>query len=199
MGRKKGYDRESLIAKAMAVFRERGYAGTSTQALVDELGVNRNSLYSEFGSKEALFIEALRRYDNEVLSPRFGPLEQPTAGLSEVRNLLLHYREAADGQAAGLGCLLCNTAVEFADREPGDDRIVEAYFERLSGAFLAVLNNARRSGELLDDVDSEAEAGFLTAAVLGLFVMIRAKAPAAIVHGAVDSALSHLDSLRVRS
>ena len=39
----------------MELFRDHGYAGTSTQMLVEGLGVNRYSLYAEFGSKQALF------------------------------------------------------------------------------------------------------------------------------------------------
>ena len=59
MGRKKSYDREELVAKAMEIFRDHGFASTSTQMLVEGLGVNRYSLYAEFGSKQALFDEAV--------------------------------------------------------------------------------------------------------------------------------------------
>ena len=44
MGRKKTYDRDVLIGKAMELFRDHGFAGTSTQMLVEGLGVNRYSL-----------------------------------------------------------------------------------------------------------------------------------------------------------
>ena len=59
MGRKKTYDRDVLIEKSMEMFRDHGFAGTSTQMLVEGLGVNRYSLYAEFGSKQALFEAAL--------------------------------------------------------------------------------------------------------------------------------------------
>ena len=84
MGRKKQYDRDDLIGKAMEIFRDHGFAGTSTQMLVDGLGVNRFSLYAEFGSKQALFDAALERYDNEVIERSYGPLEAPGAGIDEI-------------------------------------------------------------------------------------------------------------------
>jgi AcrR family transcriptional regulator len=35
MGRKKKYDRDTLIEQAMELFRDHGFAGTSTQMLVE--------------------------------------------------------------------------------------------------------------------------------------------------------------------
>ena len=55
MGRPKNYDRDAIARKAMEVFWRYGYHGTSTQALVDAMGVNRFSVYAEFGNKQALY------------------------------------------------------------------------------------------------------------------------------------------------
>jgi hypothetical protein len=41
------------------------------------------------------------------------------------------------------------------------------------------------------------EADFFTASTLGLFVMIRAKAPPAIIENAAKMAIEHLEGLRV--
>ena len=86
MGRRKTYDRDVLIEKSMEIFRDHGFAGTSTQMLVEQLGVNRFSLYAEFGSKQALFDAALERYDDVVIERNFGPLETPAAGIDEIGN-----------------------------------------------------------------------------------------------------------------
>ena len=196
MGRKKGYDRQVLIAKAVEVFRDHGFAGTSTQMLLDALGVNRFSLYSEFGSKQQLFDEALARYDEDVVGRRFGPLEKPGAGLAEVVELLEFYRSAAAGPANGRGCLLCNTAVEFGPDDPSGGGFVQRYFERLSSAFRAALTNARKEGVLARSADPEREASFLTASVLGLFVMLRAKAPPEVIDHAGRVAIRHVEALR---
>jgi TetR/AcrR family transcriptional repressor of nem operon len=195
MGRKKSYDRDVLIGKAVELFRDHGFAGTSTQMLVEELGVNRNSLYSEFGSKQALFDLALQRYDADVIDRSFGPLEVPGAGVPEVRALLGFYRDAAVGPALGRGCFLCNTAVEFGPTDPSGGEFVQRYFARLSRAFRSALANAQEQGALAGTVDTRQEASFFTAAVLGLVVMLRARAPATLVQGAADTAMRHLDDL----
>ena len=197
MGRKKNYDRDTLIEKAMEIFRHHGFAGTSTQMLVDGLQVNRFSLYAEFGNKQALFDAALERYDKQVVERNFGPLETPTAGIEEIRALLEFYASASSGPASGRGCLLCNTAVEFGPADPSGAEFVQRYFKRLSNAFCKALNNAQSKGVLRKAVALREEADFFTASTLGLFVLLRAKAPPAIIENAAKMAIEHLEGLRV--
>ena len=180
----------------MLLFREHGYGGTSAEMLVQELGLSRYSLYAEFGSKQGLFDAALARYDAEFVGRRFGPLELPGAGLAEVRALLDFYGGASGGPASGRGCLLCNTAVELGPEDPSGAGFVQRYFARLSGAFGTALGNAKRSGELRRSVNPRAEASFFTASVLGLFVMLRAKAPATAVERAARVAIEHVETLQ---
>ena len=196
MGRKKTYDRDELIRKAMELFRDHGFAGTSTQMLVQGLGVNRFSVYAEFGSKQALFDAALERYDEEVIERNFGPLEARGASIAAVRALLRFFGSASRSPASGRGCLLCNTAVELGPDDPSGAGFVRRYLERLSKAFRAALDNAQGKGELRRSVDPREEAAFFTASVLGLFVMLRAKASPTVVRSAARIAVEHLEALR---
>ncbi len=72
----------------------------------------------------------------------------------------------------------------------------DVHFGEPSGAFHAALENAHRGGELRASVDPRREADFLTASVLGLFVMLRAKAPSTVIEGAAHVAIEHLEALR---
>ncbi len=181
----------------MEVFRDNGFAGTSTQMLVDELGINRFSLYSEFENKQKLFDATLERYDNRIVEKNFGPLEASNAGIDEIRSLFQFFAAAIDGPSAGRGCLLCNTAVEFGPQDPTGSGFVQQYFTRISNAFNNALENASRSGVIHHTISVREEADFLTAAVLGLFVMIRAKAPDTILKNAVKKADEHLNRLSI--
>jgi AcrR family transcriptional regulator len=53
--------RERLIEAARALFGERGYEGTSIDAVLDSAGVARGALYHHFATKEALFDAVLDR------------------------------------------------------------------------------------------------------------------------------------------
>ena len=196
MGRRKSYDRDVLLGKAMEVFRDHGFAGTSAEMLVEELGVNRFSLYAEFGSKQGFFDVVLQRYDDEVVERNFGPLEEPGAGVDEIRALLEFFGGARKSPAWGRGCLLCNTAVEFGPEDPSGAGFIQRCFDRVSSSFLSALENARNNGELCNSVIPEKEAGFFTASVLGMFVMLRAKAPVPVIQGAAQVAIEHLKAIR---
>ena len=135
------------------------------------------------------------RYDQKVIERNFGPLEAPNAGIKEIRLLLDFFARAINGPAAGRGCLLCNTAVEFGPDDPSGEGFVQKYFKRLSKAFYKALNNAYSNGELRSSASLRKEADFLTASTLGLFVMIRAKAPPTIIKNAAKVALEHLEGL----
>ena len=189
----KKYDRTELLDRAIELFRVRGFTDTSTAELVAELGVNRKSMYAEFGSKQGLFEAALERYDEEHLTNVLGPIEAPAAGLDAIREAFTSYGEASDGWVRGRGCLMCNTAVERAALDPGARRYVDAYLARLTNAFRHSLNNGQQSGHLDPDADLDELAAFFTMALIGVVACIRAESQPEQVRAACRVAISMLD------
>ena len=167
--------------------------------LVEKFGVNRNSMYAEFGSKQALFDAALLRYEQQFMNDVFGPLEADDADLDSIAALFERFGRDAAGPASGLGCLLCNTAVELAGDDSNGERFVQRYFGRMQAAFQNALANARRAGELQVGVVAQDEARFLTATALGIFVMVRARTAPIVVHGIGRVAKRHLAALRAKN
>ena len=62
-GRPREFDREAALERAMRLFWEQGYEGTSMSSLVDALGLASARIYAAFGSKEGLFREAVALYE----------------------------------------------------------------------------------------------------------------------------------------
>jgi AcrR family transcriptional regulator len=58
--------RESVIRASMIEFAERGYNGTSTQAIATRVGVSQPYLFRLFPNKRALFEAAVRRCMDDV-------------------------------------------------------------------------------------------------------------------------------------
>ena len=77
MARPREYDRDEVLEKAMRVFWAKGYACTSVQDLVTAMGINRGSLYAEFGDKEGLHFAALGRFFDNEIAPQFAALDGP--------------------------------------------------------------------------------------------------------------------------
>lgn len=71
-----GYDRDQVLAVAVALFNEQGYDATSVADLAARLGLTKSALYHHFDSKEQLLALAL----DEALDGLEGVLDQPVAG-----------------------------------------------------------------------------------------------------------------------
>ena len=61
-GRPLSFDREAALERAMHVFWERGYEAASVADLTSAMGITPPSLYTAFGDKERLFLEAIEAY-----------------------------------------------------------------------------------------------------------------------------------------
>jgi AcrR family transcriptional regulator len=61
-GRPRAFDPDEALRKALAVFWERGYEGTSMNDLVEAMGIASASIYAAFGSKAELFRRTMGLY-----------------------------------------------------------------------------------------------------------------------------------------
>lgn len=62
MGRPLSFDRDIALERAMLVFWDLGYDGASIAELTSAMGITAPSLYTAFGDKQRLFLEATQRY-----------------------------------------------------------------------------------------------------------------------------------------
>ena len=54
-----GYDQQTVLRRAIALFNQQGYDGTSMGDLARELGISKSAIYHHVASKEALLSAAL--------------------------------------------------------------------------------------------------------------------------------------------
>jgi AcrR family transcriptional regulator len=59
IGRPRRFDRDAALEAAMFLFWRKGFAATSMNDLCDAMSIGSPSLYAAFGSKEALYLEAV--------------------------------------------------------------------------------------------------------------------------------------------
>jgi TetR/AcrR family transcriptional repressor of nem operon len=140
----------------MDLFWRKGYAGTTPQDLVDELGIGKGSLYATFGSKRALFDRALERYREQQADTLTRIIDQPGPVKPRLRAAMQFIIEAGAADSDRRGCLAVNTAAELsgADRKATLD--VRHMFERTQGALEAVIAEGQRAGEIRSDIPAAA-------------------------------------------
>jgi AcrR family transcriptional regulator len=110
-GRPLSFDRETALDKAMHVFWERGYEAASIADLTAAMGITPPSLYTAFGDKEHLFLEAIEAYGRGPGA--FGAralAEEPTARRA-VQRLLVEAAAELTQDCHPLGCMMvCSVA-----------------------------------------------------------------------------------------
>ena len=87
-GRPRGFDPEVALRRALDLFWERGYEGTSMSDLAQAMGIASASIYAAFGSKEQLFRRTMALYGaTSGEPPRRALREEPTARAA-IRSML---------------------------------------------------------------------------------------------------------------
>jgi AcrR family transcriptional regulator len=157
----------------MLLFWDRGYEATSVSDLTEAMGITPPSLYSAFGDKKRLFLEAVDRYqaDRRCFAEK-ALREEPTAE-SAIRRLLLRAVAAMAQTDRPKGCMIALSATNCA-AESRD--VFEAVSEHRKSGERAIKDRiaaGAAAGELAEDTDVDALAGFVTALLNGLAIQAR--------------------------
>jgi AcrR family transcriptional regulator len=175
VGRPREYDPDAVEDAAMKLFWEHGFDGVSISDVTAATGVNRRSIYAEFGSKEHLFERALQHYLDGPSAYTSDALTRQTA--REVAEAMVH--GAADTVSGDIrGCLTVGAA-------PGLTEFREATVHRLAERF----DEAVAAGEL-PGTDTLLLARWIAAVCQGIAVQARSGASRADLHAVADMALA---------
>ena len=157
--------KEQLVDRSAAVFLERGFNAASVNDLVQAAGVPKGSFYNHFLSKEALAVEVLRRYVDdlglaELVDPLGSPLERLRAHLTA---------NIAAREAAGIeyGCLLGNFSTDAVALNEGLRAAVTQGFARWIDAVAVTIAQAQAAGEIRNDADARILARYLVSSFEG--------------------------------
>jgi TetR/AcrR family transcriptional repressor of nem operon len=170
MARKREFDEDEALEKALALFHKQGYAATSMQDLVDHMGIGRGSLYETFGSKEELFVRALTRYAERSLADMVACLEAADDPMQGIRNLMHKVAETHAGNPDRSGCMVVNTIVELAPQDPAFAETFRSVWRNLEAVLEAALTRAQAEGRIGPERSPRALARFLAGAIQGLAV-----------------------------
>jgi TetR/AcrR family transcriptional repressor of nem operon len=189
MSRPKEFDETSALDRAMELFWDQGYEGTSLAVLERHLGIGRQSIYDTYGNKLGLYHKALDRYSRVPVTHLLGRLE--AGGHQAIRSFferLLAYQSCPRPPA----CFMVNSAIELAPRDHGVRLRVNEHFRRLEAGFRAAFTKAGSDRGLsgLGRTDPRAAASLLTCAALGLLVAAKGGVPPGILHQMANAALT---------
>ena len=175
MARPKSFDDDAVLDRALQLFRQRGFEGTSMSDLEAHLGLGRQSLYNTFGDKRELYLKALDLYQRQANGQMLAMLEAPDAGLDALERWLAANAATVTVPGAPAGCFTVNSIVERPDDAPTAARCTRGR-ECLTAAIRAALSKAQAKGEIAAERDVEGLVGLVVAHVYGLAVLARSGA-----------------------
>ncbi|MFD9738358.1 TetR/AcrR family transcriptional regulator [Umezawaea sp. NPDC059074] len=190
-GRPRGFDVDSAVEAALALFIEKGYEGAALGELTSAMGINPPSLYAAFGSKEGLFLRAVEVYSDRVTASMTGSLGAATA--YEALAAMTH--SAADfytEPSKPPGCLLVQGGLTAGDRAQPARAELAKRREANRGLVRQRLERAALEGDTSVVGDPAVIALYVSTVTNGIAVMAADGATREQLHDTVDTALLSL-------
>ena len=183
---------DTVLERAVGVFWQNGYAGTSLRDLTQATGLGSAALYHRFADKDGLFVEALRRYADEGLVERLARLSAAADPLGAVRDFLDELIALSLADPRHRGCLLVNTALDGAAMSNEARELVRERLGEVERFFAGRLEQAVASGALDRKADIAANATALLGAVFAIRVMARLDPDPKRLRALADHAIASL-------
>jgi TetR/AcrR family transcriptional repressor of nem operon len=191
MARPKEFEREDALKKAVGIFSDHGYEGTSTEALIGAMGISRQSLYDTFGDKWHLYLECLQRYTADSIGEQLRALNAASSSLKGIEAHLSYAVAEALAEPVPK-CLGISAICEFGRSNPEVTMVGEMASRMMVSALDRRIDEAKAAGEVPKDVTSADASAFIMATLTGIKVAARAGASAERLKGIARMALRSL-------
>jgi AcrR family transcriptional regulator len=191
LGRPRGFDRKQALLRAMEVFWSAGYEGATLNQLQSAMGgIGAPSFYAAFGSKEALFREAVELYSQTLGVPMMEALAHGVTARASIEGLLEAAVEAFSKPGLPRGCMLVLGAMNSAPANRSVQDFLRGLRARRQRAIRQRLRRGVAEHELPSGLDLGALAFFYTTVIDGLALQARDGASRKVLKYAVRCALA---------
>jgi len=170
-GRPREFDIDEALAKAILVFRERGYHATSIADLTAAMGLAAGSVYKAFKDKRSIFLAAFDRYQTVRHRDRLELVSTGKSGRGRLEDLLTYYVEASHGLEGQRGCLVVGCAVELSTFDEEVASRVAAALGRNETLIGELIRAGQVDGSIPAHIDAEATARLMLCVIQGLRVV----------------------------
>jgi AcrR family transcriptional regulator len=188
-GRPRNFERSDALEKAMDVFWARGYSGASIAELTATMGINSPSLYAAFGSKEALFREAVALYVGTKSACTLKALEGDLSTRDSIAAMLFAAAEGCVTPGKPKGCLIVLGATTGDPETEAMQRYLRDFRRETETRVRKRLERGVNDGELPDDLDLNGIAAYFSTIVNGFSIEARDGASVDTLRRTVDCAM----------
>lgn len=173
MGRPAEFDRDQAVEIVMNDIWLNGFEACSIKAISEKLGITRSSFYNAFGSREALFEEALELYFSQTPDRVLAQVDSTVRIVPMLTKMFKNVCRTRAADPRARGCMAVNCVAELVGVNealgPMLERAVLGSLERLEH----LLRRAAANGEIEDRGDLREKALALQNLLIGLNVMCK--------------------------
>lgn len=197
-GRPRGFDRDTVLRRAMLTFWEHGYEGTSMTDLTTAMGIASPSIYACFGSKEELFRAAVLLYSELEGSEANRVLAQTPAVREAFAAMMRANADSIASPAKPPGCMIVLGTAAGTTKNPDVRAFLGDLRQGMHEMLRARLERAVAEGELPSGTDVEAIATFYLTVMMGMSLQARDGASRAELDGVIKAAIGAWDGLTAK-
>lgn len=169
MARLKEFDPKDKLEKARDLFWKKGYYATSMQDLVNDMKINRGSMYDTFGDKHKLFISSLESYVAETHDEYKKVISGETSPIKSIEKIIQKAIKRSFEESKV--CMVVKTSFELAPFDTGVKELLQQSTNTLMGIFEELLEKAKQAGEFDPERDVKEAAAFIVATFAGFWQM----------------------------
>lgn len=174
IGRPLEFNPEQALEAAMQLFWRKGYESSSLQELLATMGLSKSSFYQAFNSKRALFQRCIQHYSHALTDEMQTQLNAMGQGKAFIQSMFQNVANETCGSNSRRGCLLMNTASEFAQADPDIAELVSCSIDGITDIFESAILQAQQQGAIPGSRDARTLAVYLVSSMSGLKNMVKA-------------------------
>ncbi|MDQ6437905.1 TetR/AcrR family transcriptional regulator [Mesorhizobium sp. LHD-90] len=194
-GRPRTFDRDDALRRAMELFWEKGYGGASLADLTETMGINSPSLYAAFGSKQALFDEAVDLYARTESPEIWEALSVEPTARDAVASFLRLTALSFSRPGKPAGCLIVLGALHDSDASAEACAALRRHRAENVEAVRARLERGIAEGDVPAGTDCETVARFFLTVQQGMSIQARDGATRERLHALAEGAMAAWDGL----
>ena len=172
-GRPRSFDRSAALARAMELFWTKGYEGASISDLTEAMGIGSPSLYAAFGSKEALFREAIELYGRTEGPAIWDAVENAPDARSAVAGFLTATAHSFSRPGKPRGCMVVLSQLNTTEASASVCAALRENRAQGQSGLERRLRRAVEVGELAPGTDVAALAAFYLTVQQGMSIQAR--------------------------
>ena len=168
MARKREFDKETVLEKAMMLFWAQGYEATSIDHLKKAMGISTSSMYETFGDKRGIFLQALTRFCEQERQQLTELAEQTPSAPVLIETLFDAIDMVVTNRDANHGSLAFNTMIEFGAGDTDINAIIYEHYANIIDIIATALQSGQEKTSVTTEFSSTALAHLIMNTLHGL-------------------------------